>query len=130
MSDLHLILIGAVCFVAVWYLGRWSERRRERRRQVAEMDREGEHEFMQWPPDVRATVTIRRPVKFVATSGATRSNQDVMVPPLRCGCRACNPDAIRMFLCETCGNKRCPHATDHRLTCTGSNDPGQPGSVY
>jgi hypothetical protein len=32
--------------------------------------------------------------------------------------------------CETCGNKRCPHATDHRLACTGSNEPGQPGSRY
>lgn len=26
--------------------------------------------------------------------------------------------------------KRCPHASDHDLTCTNSNDPGQPGSVY
>lgn len=37
---------------------------------------------------------------------------------------------VRMFLCPTCGNKRCPKATDHRLTCTGSNDSGQPGSAY
>ena len=36
----------------------------------------------------------------------------------------------RMYLCETCGNKRCPHATDHRNACTGSNEPGQPGSSY
>ncbi len=36
----------------------------------------------------------------------------------------------RMYLCETCGNKRCPHATDHRLTCTHSNAPGQKGSAY
>lgn len=35
-----------------------------------------------------------------------------------------------MILCAVCGNKRCPHASDHRLTCTGSNEPGQPGSVY
>ena len=32
--------------------------------------------------------------------------------------------------CEVCGNKRCPHHTDHHLTCTGSNRPGQPGSAY
>jgi len=38
--------------------------------------------------------------------------------------------ATRMILCPTCGNKRCPHASDHLLACTGSNDPGQPGSVY
>lgn len=29
-----------------------------------------------------------------------------------------------------CGNKRCPKATDHRLACTNSNEPGQPGSDY
>jgi hypothetical protein len=36
----------------------------------------------------------------------------------------------RMFVCPICENKRCPKATDHRLDCTGSNDPGQPGSRY
>lgn len=36
----------------------------------------------------------------------------------------------RMFLCPTCGNKRCPHATDHRELCTNSNDTGQQGSRY
>ena len=58
-----------------------------------------------------------------------------------CGCRQCLRDrdvrangfpieACLMILCETCGNKRCPHATDHRNACTGSNAPGQPGSAY
>lgn len=37
---------------------------------------------------------------------------------------------VKMFLCPTCGNKRCPMATDHRLKCTGSNEPGQKGSIY
>lgn len=36
----------------------------------------------------------------------------------------------RMIVCPTCGNKRCPHSTDHTLACTGSNEPGQPGSRY
>lgn len=36
----------------------------------------------------------------------------------------------RMILCPTCGNKRCPKATDHDLDCTGSNEPNQPGSIY
>jgi hypothetical protein len=40
-----------------------------------------------------------------------------------------NPD-MRMVTCAICGNKRCPHATDHRLACTNSNEPGQPGSNY
>lgn len=35
-----------------------------------------------------------------------------------------------MIFCPACGNKRCPHATDHDLACTGSNEPGQKGSVY
>ena len=36
----------------------------------------------------------------------------------------------RMILCPTCGNKRCPRATDHTQACTNSNEPGQPGSRY
>ena len=42
------------------------------------------------------------------------------------------PDSIMhgMLICSQCGCKRCPHATDHRLTCTRSNAPGQPGSLY
>jgi len=38
--------------------------------------------------------------------------------------------SYRMILCPVCGNKRCPHAADHDLPCTGSNEPGQPGSAY
>lgn len=37
---------------------------------------------------------------------------------------------MRMILCPTCGNKRCPKATSHGLVCTHSNDPGQEGSSY
>lgn len=36
----------------------------------------------------------------------------------------------RMSLCPTCGNKRCPGAADHNKVCSGSNDPGQEGSLY
>jgi hypothetical protein len=45
-------------------------------------------------------------------------------------CWKCNPDFRRMLLCPTCGNKRCPRASDHALACTGSNEPGQAGSIY
>lgn len=62
----------------------------------------------------------------------------------KCGCRQCLRDrnerhssipslpaeAGMMILCSTCGNKRCPHATDHRNECTNSNAPGQKGSFY
>lgn len=37
---------------------------------------------------------------------------------------------VGMIVCETCGNKRCPHATDHRHACTDSNEPGQDGSIF
>ncbi len=37
---------------------------------------------------------------------------------------------IGLILCPNCGNKRCPHATDHALGCTMSNEPGQAGSAY
>lgn len=48
-----------------------------------------------------------------------------------CSCEACQPNTwgnVRMIVCAICGNKRCPHATDHRNHCTGSNEPGQKGS--
>jgi hypothetical protein len=54
----------------------------------------------------------------------------------RCWCHTCRPvsmtppENMRMVLCPDCGNKRCPKANDHRHACTGSNEPGQPGSAY
>jgi len=56
--------------------------------------------------------------------------------PTGCWCHTCrpidynDPDSVYMRLCPICGNKRCPKATDHRLDCTNSNDPGQKGSIY
>lgn len=50
-----------------------------------------------------------------------------------CSCRTCRPVTIpdmRFVVCPDCGNKRCPHANDHRNACTGSNEPGQEGSAY
>lgn len=52
-----------------------------------------------------------------------------------CGqCWACleakGKSLMMMILCETCGNKRCPHANDCKNACTGSNEVGQPGSAY
>lgn len=37
---------------------------------------------------------------------------------------------MQFIVCPLCGNKRCPMATDHRLTCTRSNAPNQPGSDH
>lgn len=50
-----------------------------------------------------------------------------------CWCRTCRPITLtdmRFVVCPDCGNKRCPHANDHRNACTGSNEPGQEGSAY
>lgn len=51
-----------------------------------------------------------------------------------CGCWRCLKDRdevrYKMIVCPVCGYKRCPKASDHELACTGSNEPGQPGSVY
>lgn len=71
---------------------------------------------------------------------------------IKCGCRKCLTERgaiktfsmtehdlttmptgiefVGMILCEKCGNKRCPHATDHNNECTNSNEPGQRGSIY
>lgn len=50
-----------------------------------------------------------------------------------CSCHACRPVTFagsRFIVCPDCGNKRCPHANDHRNACTGSNESGQEGSAY
>jgi hypothetical protein len=36
----------------------------------------------------------------------------------------------RMIVCRVCGNKRCPKATWHENECSGSNEPGQEGSIF
>jgi len=86
------------------------------------------------------------PRPFSVTQNQFASNWDAIfgkkkVENYQCWCYNCNKDKLdetgrlpytmtRMILCPTCGNKRCPHSTDHNLACTGSNAPGQPGSRY
>ncbi|WP_226876149.1 hypothetical protein [Enterobacter ludwigii] len=51
----------------------------------------------------------------------------------KCWCHTCRPVTFadsRFVVCPDCGNKRCPHANDHRHACTKSNEPGQEGSAY
>lgn len=71
---------------------------------------------------------------YYAGKKAATQAQAGAVP--QCWCLTCrpmrleDPYSMRMALCPTCGNKRCPKANDHRNECTGSNEPGQPGSAY
>ena len=54
----------------------------------------------------------------------------------RCWCHNCrpidytDPGSVYMRLCPTCGNKRCPKATNHLNDCTNSNEPNQVGNIY
>lgn len=64
--------------------------------------------------------------EFKAMLGSAPATHD-------CQCRTCRPvtmNDVRFVVCPECGNKRCPHANDHRNSCTGSNAPGQDGSAY
>ncbi len=78
--------------------------------------------------------------EFNAIKKAIMNDRLTLVEDSGCGaCYECLKDTTvngiptpmtRMILCPTCGNKRCPKATDHRNECTVSNEPGQPGSRY
>lgn len=59
-----------------------------------------------------------------------KNDHTSIIDDRNCHCRKCNPDAWWMIVCSKCGNKRCPHATNHKNECTNSNEPGQEGSVY
>lgn len=59
------------------------------------------------------------------------SGNSPVIPDCSCGtCRPVTFTDSRFVVCSECGNKRCPHANDHRNACTGSNEPGQEGSAY
>lgn len=67
----------------------------------------------------------------IAESIVPQSAQAAPCPCINCR-EALEPGSSRriMVLCPTCGSKRCPHATHHDNPCTGSNAPGQPGSIF
>jgi Zn finger protein HypA/HybF involved in hydrogenase expression len=82
----------------------------------------------------------RRAVAAQALTHAQNAEDMVRYDEPPCWCHKCIEgkttrggfplSGMRMILCPTCGNKRCPKASDHDLPCTGSNFPGQPGSIY
>lgn len=85
------------------------------------------------PAEVRASLDGCRKEWDAAVRAAPAPALAPGKPMSACWCETCRPVTMfdsRMVLCPTCGNKRCPRANDHRHDCTGSNEPGQPGSAY
>ena len=64
-------------------------------------------------PTCRETARLRADARFREETTST------------CWCEKCRPITMydmRMVLCPECGNKRCPHATDHNNECTARKD--------
>ncbi|WP_249418808.1 hypothetical protein [Enterobacter roggenkampii] len=67
------------------------------------------------------------------SNSSTNNFRESAETSTKCWCRTCRPITLtdmRFVVCPQCGNKRCPHANDHRHACTRSNEPGQEGSAY
>lgn len=67
------------------------------------------------------------------SNSSTKNFRENAETSTKCWCHTCRPVTFndsRLVVCPECGNKRCPHANDHRNACTGSNEPGQEGSAY
>lgn len=75
----------------------------------------------------------RFPDRYKAMIAAAPHFRENAETSTKCWCRTCRPITLtdmRFVVCPVCGNKRCPHANDHRNACSGSNEPGQEGSAY
>ena len=81
-------------------------------------------------------VWVEGEVAFARAVLAKWGTPQPVVREPQCWCLTCrpmrvdDPESIRMALCPTCGNKRCPKANNHRNQCSNSNEPGQKGSAY
>lgn len=94
--------------------------------------------MLQGAEPVTTAYKLRDAVETICSSGIAIdadkifAERDALNAP-DCWCRTCRPIThtdMRFVVCPDCGNKRCPHANDHRNACTGSNEPGQEGSAY
>ncbi|EOI3394858.1 hypothetical protein ACMSNE_004201 [Enterobacter hormaechei] len=94
--------------------------------------------MLQGAEPVTTAYKLRDAVEIIRNSGIEIdaekifAERDALNTP-DCWCRTCRPVTVtdmRFVVCPDCGNKRCPHANDHRNACTGSNEPGQEGSAY
>ncbi|RAY67993.1 hypothetical protein DP185_16410 [Enterobacter hormaechei] len=94
--------------------------------------------MLQGAEPVTTAYKLRDAVEIIRSSGIEIdaekifAERDALNAP-DCWCRTCRPITLtdmRFVVCPVCGNKRCPHANDHRNACTGSNEPDQEGSAY
>ena len=81
------------------------------------------------------TGNLRRALEALTRRVTALEQQAAQVEPAAaqpCWCHKCNEGRLvngvpfamtQMIVCPICGNKRCPHASDHALACTASNDP-------
>ena len=94
-----------------------------------------------WGISAFAGTTLRGAIDYMIKTGCEAKKPVESLPPETksgCKCRACQTERLQsgklptlgMILCPVCGNKRCPKATNCRLACTNSNEPGQAGSIY
>lgn len=74
------------------------------------------------PKKDRPQFPDNRFLEEASISDAFAYSTDLIKP--KCGCRACNPTAWWMVVCDLCGNKRCPRGSHHVNPCTSSNEPG------
>lgn len=118
-------------------LGRYQEALTDHSEdKLAMVDHSGDSNNMVEP--VTTACKLRDAVEIIRNSGIAIdaekifAERDALNAP-ECWCRTCRPVTFsdsRFVVCPECGNKRCPHANDHRNACTGSNEPGQEGSAY
>lgn len=89
-------------------------------------------ELVTWVKDRKPFQTAAPDFREIVNSSTNNCRENAETST-KCWCRTCHPVTIsdmRFVVCPECGNKRCPHANDHRNACTGSNEPGQEGSAY
>lgn len=83
-------------------------------------------------PTYRAMLAAAPDFREISNS-STKHFRENAETSTKCWCLSCRPVTMndaRFVVCPDCGNKRCPHANDHRNACTESNEPGQEGSAY
>lgn len=116
----------------------------EARRRVKNMYGNSLKPFGDVPEDARLTDTVwldygrysadhLEAIAVVMRADGAARTAEAAATATGCGCYDCSDINRRVSVeitCRKCGNKRCPHATDHEYACTNSNEFGQPGSRF